>query len=84
MNVFFESAVVDSPVIGRPSTWAGIGRPSKFRIVGVASISRALSERPGASPAPARATMPSGRWVPGRFGSVMTQEPLPVSRVRTQ
>ena len=40
---------------------------------GVASIKRAWRVRPGASPAPARATIPSGRCVPGRFGSGSTQ-----------
>ena len=55
----------------RPSTCLGTGRPSRVRIVGVASISRALRQRPEASPAPASATIPSGRWVPGRFGSVV-------------
>ncbi len=42
--------------------------------MGVASMRLALKWRPGASPAPARATTPSGRWVPGRLGSGSTQD----------
>ena len=53
-------------------------------MVGVASISRAWSDRPGGRPAPAKATMPSGRCVPGRLGSGAIHEPSAVSRVRTQ
>ena len=61
------------PTIGLPSMWAGIGRPRRARIVGVTSIRWALRLRPGGRPAPARATIPSGRWVPGRLASGSTQ-----------
>ena len=52
--------------------------------MGVASMRLAFKWRPGASPAPARATIPSGLCVPGRFGSGSSHDLPDVSFVRTQ
>ena len=79
-----ESRRAPGRTIGLPSMWAGIGSPRRARIVGVTSIRLALRLRPGARPAPARATIPSGRWVPGRLASGSTQDVPEVSFVRTQ